>query len=89
MPLSAKEIADALRAKRLLADPIFADTLNEMVQIETERAILIDDPVQREASRQIVLAIGRIRATLEATVAIAESQTEHDALAREMEDTTL
>lgn len=87
MALTPQERLAAHRAKRLLADEIFNDTLSEMVQIQTERAILLDDAAQREQSRQIVLAIGQIRATLEATVALAETAAETDALAREMEDT--
>jgi hypothetical protein len=66
--LTTDQIVAAEGAKRLLSDKIFNDVLNTLIEDATTKAIIADDVVQREANRQMVLALGRFRGALEAAV---------------------
>ncbi len=68
MPLTTDQIIAAEGAKRLLADPIFNDTLDTLIADATQKAIIADAEIEREANRQMVLALGRFRGALEAAV---------------------
>lgn len=59
---NAREAAGA--AERLLNDPWLKETLDELVIANTQAAIQEADAEKREAARQMVLAIGALRATL-------------------------
>jgi hypothetical protein len=51
-------------AERLLNDPFLTEALNEIVGINTERAIAAALPEEREKSRQMVLAVDALRTEL-------------------------
>ena len=75
--LSTEQIVAAEGARYLLENPIFTGCMDEIVRDATEKAIILDDPGEREASRQLVLAVGRIRGSLEAAVDyVASAQAE-------------
>jgi hypothetical protein len=63
---NAREAGSA--AARLLRDPYLAETLDEMVAGATKTAIFDDDAEVREQARCDVLAIFRLRTTLQATM---------------------
>jgi hypothetical protein len=71
--LTTEQIVAAEGAKRLLADPIFNGAIDEVVRDATQKAIILDDPVERENNRHLVLALGRFRGSLEAAVEFVES----------------
>jgi hypothetical protein len=60
--VNAREASVA--AERLLADPWLRETLDELMAINTQNAIMQADAAKREEARQMVLAIGALRATL-------------------------
>lgn len=53
-------------AQRLLTDRYLAEALNEMVSMETEKAIMGPTPEAREQARQQVLAVNQLRVNLQA-----------------------
>jgi hypothetical protein len=55
-------------AERLLGDKFLAETLDEMIEINTQLAITGKDAAEREAARYAVIAIMQIRANLLAVV---------------------
>lgn len=63
---NAREAAAA--AERLLGDRFLAETLDEMVAIETQRAITLPEPRDRETARHQVIAIMTLRANLAAVL---------------------
>lgn len=69
MPLEEPTVSEKLLAaegaKRLLADPTLQGLFDALIQDATQQAIFLTDPAEREAQRQLVLAIGRVRAALE------------------------
>jgi hypothetical protein len=58
----ARELAGG--AERLINDPLLRSLLDEMIQINTEKAITGAEATQREDGRQQVLAIMALRANL-------------------------
>lgn len=64
-PSVAELRAAAAAAQRLAADPYLRETLDEMVTGAAELAINHPDPATREENRQLVLAVGRLRNTLQ------------------------
>jgi hypothetical protein len=76
MALTTDQIVAAEGAKRLLSDPIFNDTINELIADATQKAIIADAKQDREAHRQLVLALGRVRGALEAAIDYVESEKE-------------
>lgn len=85
MPLSARQAVEAEAARRMLSDEHFNTLLDRMIKAATEQAILLTDRDEREAARQLVLAIIRLRAELEADASLPDETARADALAREME----
>lgn len=71
--LTTDQIVAAEGAKRLLADPIFNGTLDTLIQDATQKAIIADAKRDREANRQLVLALGRFRGALEAAIDYVEA----------------
>ena len=71
--LSTEQLIAAEGAKRLLDDPIFRGAMETIVNDATENAISLHDANEREANRQLVLAVGRIIGTLEAAVSMVDS----------------
>lgn len=78
MPLEEPSVSEKLLAsegaRRLLVDPVLKDLLDALIADATQRAIFLDDPAQREAERQIVLAIGRVRGALEVAATWQEQE---------------
>jgi hypothetical protein len=66
--LTTEQIVACEGAKRLLADPVFNDTIDELIRDATQKSVILDDAMQREANRQMVLAMMRFRGALEAAV---------------------
>jgi hypothetical protein len=66
--LTTDQIVAAEGAKRLLSDRIFNDTIDELIRDATQKSVILDDAGQREANRQTVLALMRLRGALEAAV---------------------
>jgi len=60
---NARAAAEA--AGRLLHDPFLAETLDEMTQLATDTAIRGANSIVREESRQEVLAIIKLRGSLQ------------------------
>lgn len=86
MPVTAGERQAAEAAQRLLADPVLTEALNEIVAIETERAIVLSDRRARRDARMMVLAIGRLRTALEAAVAHVLGAEARETLEKSFED---
>lgn len=72
-------------AKRLLADPVLREVLDVMIADATQQAIFVDDPAAREAQRQLVLAISRLRGTLEVIATHREQEAIEERSARSFE----
>jgi hypothetical protein len=62
------EVVAAAGAERLLSDPILTEALDELVRMHTQRAIVDTDPLTRESSRNMVLAIGELRNALSGAI---------------------
>jgi hypothetical protein len=60
---NARAAADA--ASRLLQDPFLSETLDEMTQLATDTAIRGANSIVREEARQEVLAIIKLRGSLQ------------------------
>jgi hypothetical protein len=60
---NARAAADA--ASRLLHDPFLSETLDEMTQLATDTAIRGANSIVREEARQEVLAIIKLRGSLQ------------------------
>ena len=78
MPLEEPSVSEKLlaseAAKRLIADPTLQQLFDALIADSTQQAIFLDDPAQREAQRQMVLAIGRVRAALEVAATWREQE---------------
>ena len=85
MPLTAEEMVAAEAARRMLADPHFNGILDNIVQDAASKAVFSDDLNTREANRQLVLAISRIRGDLQANADAPEADKASEELARTME----
>jgi hypothetical protein len=85
MPLTAEQLIQAEAAKRMLADEAFVGILNRITADAAEKAVFLEDEPQREANRQLVLAISRIRGELQADADAPEADKQAQQLAREME----
>lgn len=85
MPLTAEQAVEAEAARRMLSDEHFNGLLDRMIRTATEQAILLTDRDEREAARQLVLAVIRLRAEMEADASLPEEAARADELAREME----
>ena len=85
MTLSAEEMVAAAAARRLLDDPHFKAIFDKIVADAAEKSIFNDDAAAREANRQLVLAINRIRGELEANAEAPEADRAADQLAKAME----
>ena len=85
MPLTTEQVQAATAAQRLLADAAFGNILNLIVEDAAQKAVFLDDGSQREANRQLVLAISRIRGELQADADLPASVKAADAEARGFE----
>lgn len=85
MPLSTDQVVAAEAAKRILADEAFVGVLNRITADAAEKAVFLDDKPTREANRQLVLAIARIRGELQADADLPESVKAGDELAKSFE----
>jgi hypothetical protein len=73
MALSTEQMRAATAAQRLLADEGLRGVLNRIVEDAAQKAVFLDDGPAREANRQLVLAISRIRGELQADAELVES----------------
>jgi hypothetical protein len=82
LPLEEPSVSEKLLAsegaKRLLADPVLQQLFTALIQDATQQAIFLTDPAEREAQRQLVLAIGHIRGSLEVAATWREQQAAED-----------
>ena len=85
MPLTTGQVVAAEAAKRLLADEHFVGILNRITADAAEKAVFLDEPNDREANRQLVLAISRIRGELQADADQPEATRVSDELSRSFE----
>ena len=85
MPLTTEQMQAATAAQRLLADAAFGNILNRIVEDAAQKAVFLDDGIQREANRQLVLAISRIRGELQADAELVQSVKAADAEAKAFE----
>jgi hypothetical protein len=73
MPLTTEQMTAAQAAKRMLADEAFQGILNRIVADAADKAVFNDDAALREANRQLVLAVTRIRGELQADADLPEA----------------
>jgi hypothetical protein len=73
VPLSAERLIQCEAAKRFIADPHFNALLDRMANEATKNAVFLDDASQREACRQLVLALRRLWQELEADAEAPEA----------------
>lgn len=85
MPLSPEQMVQAEAAKRMLADAHFLRILDRIVTDAAEKAVFTENPDEREANRQLVLAISRVRGELQADADLPEAVKASDGLAKSME----
>lgn len=85
MPLTTTQVVAAEAAKRLLADQAFTDILDRITANATGNAVFLDEPNDREAHRQMVLAIARIRSELQYDADLPEATRTADELSRSFE----
>jgi hypothetical protein len=85
MALTGAQQIQAEAAKRILADEAFNGVLTRIVTDAAEKAVFLDDEALREANRQLVLAISRIRGELQADAELPEADKAATDLARSME----
>ena len=74
MPLSAERLIQCEAAKRFIADPHFNALLDRMANEATKNAVFLEDASNREAARQLVLALRRIWQELEADAEAPEAE---------------
>jgi hypothetical protein len=72
-------------AKRMLADDHFIRILNRITADAAEKTVWGKDDAEREANRQLVLAISRIRGELQADADAPEAEKASQQLAKAME----
>jgi hypothetical protein len=85
MPLTAEQMRAADAARRMLSDESFLTILNRITADAAEKAVFLEDATAREANRQLVLAISRVRGELEADADLPESVKADEARTRAME----
>lgn len=85
MPLTTTQVVAAEAAKRLLADEAFLAILMRIQENATENSVFLEDPTAREAHRQMVLAVMRIRAELQYDADLPEATKAADELSRSFE----
>lgn len=73
MPLTTEQVVACQAAKRMLADEAFQSVLNRIVADAADKAVFNDDAALREANRQLVIAITRIRSELQADADLPEA----------------
>ncbi len=83
--LLAAQRAAAEGARRLLADPIFIDAVDEMIAGATSRAIFSDDKQVRSNNRHLVIALGYFRGSLQQAIDVVENRGAEEQRARSME----
>ena len=66
MTLSAERLIQCEAAKRFLADPHFNALIDRIAEEATRNAVFLDDALNREANRQLVLALRRVWEELQA-----------------------
>jgi hypothetical protein len=85
MPLTTEQMTAATAAQRLLADEALRSILNRIVEDAAQKAMFLEDGSAREANRQLVLAISRIRGELQADAELVQSVRAADAEAKAFE----
>lgn len=85
MPLTTEQMIAATAAQRMLADDAFNGILNRIVSDAADKAVFHNEADAREANRQLVLAISRIRGELQADADLPESVKAADLQAKAME----
>ena len=85
MTLSAERLIQCEAAKRFIADPHFNALLDRIAEDATRNAIFLDDATQREANRQLILAIKRVWEELQADAEAPEAEASSRAHAQSME----
>ncbi|HEY2416497.1 MAG TPA: hypothetical protein VGH84_01160 [Steroidobacteraceae bacterium] len=85
MPITSEQMKAAIGARRLQDDEVLQGVLDRIVEDATGQAIYLDDVDNREAARQLVLAVTRLRVHLQADADLPEEIKAHDELARSME----
>jgi hypothetical protein len=85
MALTGEEMTAAAAARRMLDDPHFNGILDHIVKEAAAKAVFNDDAADREANRQLVLAINRVRGQLQANADAPEADKAQEQLARAME----
>lgn len=85
MTLSAEEMVQATAAQRLLADTAFLRILTRITEDAAEKSVWGPTPDIREANRQLVLAISRIKGELQADADAPEADKADAQRARAME----
>ncbi len=85
MPLTNVQMVQAEAAKRLLQDEALMAILNRVTADAAEKAVFLDDGNTREANRQLVLAIARIRGELQADADLPEATKAGDELSKSFE----
>ena len=85
MTLTADEMVAAVAARRMIDDKHFQGVLDHIVKEAAEHAVFSTEAADREAARQTVLAINRIRGQLEANAQAPEAEKAVEQLARAME----
>lgn len=73
-------------AERILQDGVITWVLDFVVKRETHNALHLGDRLEREASRNMVLAIQRLRDELAVAAGAVERLMEQERLEREAED---
>ena len=73
MTLSAERLIQCEAAKRFIADPHFNALLDRMANEATKNAVFLEDASNREAARQLVLALRRIWQELQADAEAPEA----------------
>jgi hypothetical protein len=85
VPLSAERLIQCEAAKRFIADPHFNALLDRIAEDATRNAIFLEDASNREANRQLILAIKRVWEELQADAEAPEAEASISAHAQSME----
>ena len=85
MPLTVEQEISAAAARRMLADDHFLAFFDRITKDAAEKSVFLEEPTQREANRQLVLAISRIMGELKADAELPEAVKASDEHARAME----
>ena len=85
MPLTAEQMKASLGARRLQDDEVLQSALDRIVADNTLAAIYLGDAHAREQSRQMVLAVNRLRDTLDGDATLPDEVRAQEALAKSME----